>query len=670
MQHPLIRWRSAVLVLACLLIGTATAKAQTKTPTIAPLMVRGEDFVDPQGKPVRFWGVNLVALYPDRATSERLAQNLATLQVNLVRPHHMLRPSTDWNPNMVSGALVTYKNDSRTPDPVAWDRFDSLNAALRKQGIYLALAVNWSRNYLPGDVDILTTTSEDHDAWVAALKEFNSWDWQRKRDVQKMLPIVDERAALLEEEFARRLLQHQNPYTKVTYGNDPQILTLEVLNETSTEYAVINGNRLPDYWNRKLVEKWQAFAAQQKVDPGDLYSPKTEAQKQTRAAFFQDLDRAYLRRMTKVVRNTGSKAPIIFSNLWRGDTTLKWQSQESKHVEDHLYTDPLVAEGATDGFYGTTLTQLAGKPYFLGELNISEGEDRIRSRGPYRTMLTLAASAYGSFYNWSGVVWFAWLHGGRQLGQDGWAADEGRSASIGDLITDGMQLDHFRTAGMIFRRGLVKKSAQPVTWYVDEPLWAADYHGLMRGKENIRAGWHSVHSFRKAYGPVPESQRSTPWMTQDPGGVLVSDTGQIVRDTTTKQFSVVADQTEDFSGFLGKTPTSRLKHLKVSGLENMFATVLLVAADGQNLSLSKSLVLSRTGLDKANSETEVPAVRLTGLRPASKGKSWYIRLVRPRASASLLRDFGGIEWRHLPSEINGDVVLPKAPWHECELQWR
>jgi hypothetical protein len=53
--------------------------------------------------------------------------------VNLVRPHHLLRPSRDWNPAMASGALALYQENSRAPDPVAWERFDYLNAALRRQ---------------------------------------------------------------------------------------------------------------------------------------------------------------------------------------------------------------------------------------------------------------------------------------------------------------------------------------------------------------------------------------------------------------------------------------------------------------------------------------------------------------------------------------------------------
>lgn len=106
-----------------------------------PLRARGDDFVDPAGKTVKLWGVNLVAFYPDRQTAAATAKNLASLGVNCVRPHHMLRPSGDWNPGMVSGALMDYRRDSMTPDPAAWDRFFFLTNELRRNGIYLLLSI-------------------------------------------------------------------------------------------------------------------------------------------------------------------------------------------------------------------------------------------------------------------------------------------------------------------------------------------------------------------------------------------------------------------------------------------------------------------------------------------------------------------------------------------------
>src|SRR5207244_3259464 len=150
-------------------------------------------------------------------------------------------------------------------------------------------------------------------------------------------------------------------------------------------------------------------------------------------------------------------------------------------------------------------------------------------------MLPLAASAYGSFNNWSGIVWFAWLHGDGHLGADGWAVSEARSAQIGNMITDGMLIDHLRTCGRIFRRGLVAPSAQPITLHVDEPLAPGNYQELTRGKMMVKPGWQDVHAVRKVFGQSPPEQASAPWLTQHPPSPLISDTGQITNDANRKQ---------------------------------------------------------------------------------------------------------------------------------------
>lgn len=205
-----------------IVVPLANNSTKEFTKNIVPLTIEGENFVDPTGKRVRFWGVNLTAFYPSHQVAERTAENLASLGINMVRPHHMMRQGLDWNPDMKSGALVDYTNNSRQFDQEALDKFDYLNAALRKQGIYLAFALNWSRSYHQGDVDIIKTTAEDAAAWTNAWKEITSWDWRKQHDVVKSLSLIDERFIAINEEFATQLLNHVNPYTGLSYANDPQ----------------------------------------------------------------------------------------------------------------------------------------------------------------------------------------------------------------------------------------------------------------------------------------------------------------------------------------------------------------------------------------------------------------------------------------------------------------
>lgn len=655
----------ALLLLSVSLVSRLFAEpSPTPSPSPTPfpeLKQQGSGFVDAQGKPVRFWGVNLVALYPDHAAADALAANLDSLGVNLVRPHHNLRPSTDWNPGMPSGALLTYKETSREFDQNALDRFDYLNAALRKHGIALALSVNWTRRYRPGDADILPSDQADQDAWKAAMIELQSWHWKKAFDVYKMLPVVDERAALLNEEFIKKFLAHVNPYTGLPYATDPQVLTFEIMNEASTEYAVICGNRMPDYWQKILESKWQAFAQAQGIEPGDLYKPANPKAKEVRAKFLLKLDEDYLQRITKAIREAGSQAAVSYSNLWRGDNMAEMNSRTSGFIEDHIYMNPMVVREPKDGIYDLSRSAIQGKPFFVGEFNQAEGADNIKAQSPTRTMLPVAAAAYASLQDWDGIVWFAWLHGDSLMGPDGWAKDEGRQSNLGGILGDGMMIDHLRTTGLIYRNHLVEKSRQPVTLWVDQPVAVGDYNGLMRGKYVYKPGWQNVHGIRKAFGAVPESQATAPWMTQSPPNPIVSDTGEIVKDITRKQLTIAAPQAEAFSGYFdGKSPAG-LKHLAVEG-EN-FATVVAVAVDEKPLSDSAHLVLSRSEIKADNSESAGPRIRLTGLKPAEDGKSWQLVLTRPRAAAA-----NAVPQKLEPGP-DGALVLDAGDWRECELRY-
>jgi hypothetical protein len=654
----LLRW---LRVCAVSVLASVSCATWAVAGPIQPLTIHGQNFVDPAGNAVRFWGVNLIAFYPDHAKADALAADMASREINLVRPHHLLRPGLDWNPNMVSGALVTYKDNSRTFDKEALDRFDYLNAAFRRKGIYLSFSVNWTRRYLPGDVDIMRTSDADKAEWMAAMKELNGWPWQKGFDVYKMLPTVDERAARLNEEFVRNLLTHVNPYTGKAYANEAQVLTFEVMNEASTEYSVICGNHFPAYWDRKLTEKWHAYAAKAGINGGDLYKPANAKVKAVRAAFLRKLDADYFERIKAVVRGTGCKTPMMFSNLWRGDNALAMHAEHADVIENHAYSDPLVVRKAEDVITWLSASALVNKPFFVGELNEGEGSANIRKQAPDRTMLPLAISAYGSLQNWTGIEWFAWAHGNQKpLGADGWAADEGREANIGQMMNDGMMIDHLRTTGIIFRRGLVARSSSPITMHVDEPLTTGNYQELMRGKYVYKPGWQDIHGVRKAFGPVPAGQATADWMTQAPASPLVSDTGQITKDISRQQLTVAAPQAEAFSGFLDGQPPAELKHLAIDG--EGFATVVIVADDGTNVGDSVHLIISRTNLDKANSEVDGPTIRLKGMKRPSGKQQWSIKMTRPRDLA------GAGEVRPLQISGDGQLTLPNGGWHECELE--
>ncbi len=633
--------------------------ALARVKPLPALRPQGKNFAGPDGRQVNFWGMNLVAFYPDYDLADKTADHLAALGINLARPHHNLRASKDWCPADCF-SLLTYDGDSRTFNAKAWDRFDYLNAKLHEKGIYLSISIHGTRSYLPGDAAILHVSDQDDEDWANAMDELNHWHWKKQFDPRKMLPVFDERCFLLNAEFARNFLTHVNPYTGLAYGRDPQVLTVELINEFGSAYTLICGNTFPEYWTKKLNARLKEYAQAHGVPPFELYKAGTPEQKKCFADFCNSLDETYDRRMQNVIRDAGCEAPVLFTNLFRGDDNVRFRAKLDGVTENHSYSDPLAVKNA-NFLEDVTKNVLVDKPFLVGELNQTENLKLVAERKPVRSMLPLAIAAYGAFQDWSGIVWFAWVHGGRELAPDGWgdpAKYNPREPYGGSLALDGVYLDHMRSAGIVFKNRYVSPSREPQTLFVDDSYYSGDYASLEKGQSPYRSGWQFVHEFRKAYGPIPPEQKAAPWMKASPPNPAVSDTNQIVRDSERKQLSFAAPKTEGLSGYLDGKPMGNLSVLDVAG-NSGFATVIAVTLDDTPLVQSQKLLLSRTYTDDAGKEpAEGAEVTLKNL-----GRStWTMTVTRPDAKDAAPRT--------LTAGPDGRLHLPAAAWNECELEAR
>lgn len=616
---------------------------------LPPLIPRGDDFVTPDGVPVRLWGVNLSAFYPDHALAQKTAQNLRSLNINCVRPHHLLRPSKDWNWSMTGGALSDYVKDSQTPDPEAWDRFLYLCSELRQNGIYLMLSLGDTRTYLPGDWQVWDNGPADNEAWQKSIDELNCRDWRDAIDVRKGLPLVDERAARVMERYIKQLLTAPNPYSKTTFAADSQVVTVELLNEFSLEYLIVCKNRFPEYQEKILLAEWRKFAGEHNVDPGDFYEPKNELQIETRGRFSHSLEQRFFDRMSKVVRATGYRGSIIYSNLFEGENALRFNAVNNGSMEDHAYVDPRLYLKPADFVLEKSQSKIDGKPLIIGECNVSEYADDIRDIRLKRAMLPLAAAAYGSLQNWSGVVWFAWCHGGNAIAPDGWAKQESVGVdNVGSMVSDRIMLDQMRTSSLIFRRNMVQKSAAVQIFALDDLTFAADYHRLMANPTPWAAPVQSVRRIAKSF-----AGKSTPSAAINAINPVVSDTGEIEKNTDKKYLKIVAPQVNAFGG--DGSGEMVLPHLSFVIEPGQFAVVAMVSLDGKKLAESRHLVISKTVTDNDGQLQQTGHLVLKNLTPAT----WSCQVTRPRAASG--KTVG------LVGQSNGDKLLPLADWSEVEL---
>jgi len=192
------------------------------------------------GKRLRLFGVNLSAAanYPDHTTAERTAARLAKFGLNAVRCHFL---DADWGVPVLmdynSGDWSKWNGD-------ALDRLDYFAAQLKARGIYLNLNLLVGRKF------------GFRDGVDAAIK---SMDWKAAHAVG----FFHAPHLAAQKDFARRLLTHQNPYTKQTYAADPAVALVEINNENGLLHTWMGGDfdGLPEPFAGDLQRQWNDWLA-------------------------------------------------------------------------------------------------------------------------------------------------------------------------------------------------------------------------------------------------------------------------------------------------------------------------------------------------------------------------------------------------------------------------
>lgn len=166
------------------------------------------------GTRARFWGTNLSGggCFPPKEIAPKLVDRLARFGFNLVRFHGM---DSRWGNTIFDRSHP----DTRHFDPRQLDRLDYLIYLLRKRGIYINLNLHVGRRFTEAD-------GVAQAEWLAYAK---------------YCTIFDPRMIELQKEYARMLLTHRNPYTGLTYAEDPAVVIVELTNENSLFNGWLSG---------------------------------------------------------------------------------------------------------------------------------------------------------------------------------------------------------------------------------------------------------------------------------------------------------------------------------------------------------------------------------------------------------------------------------------------
>ena len=193
------------------------------------------------GKRIRIFGTN-VSEFPPVEDAEYWAKTLASQGINCIRFHHT---DSDW-------AGCFFKHDSSYKnfefDESAFERFDKFFYELKKAGIYSNINLLTGRTIRPNSENKLPKELSQ----VADWKDrhcYGFWNQLAREEQQK---------------YAEKILTHKNPYTGLTYAEDPAVIFVEINNENSMVKCFLDDalERFPSSLTQELDVLWTDFLSQ------------------------------------------------------------------------------------------------------------------------------------------------------------------------------------------------------------------------------------------------------------------------------------------------------------------------------------------------------------------------------------------------------------------------
>ncbi|HSI83931.1 MAG TPA: hypothetical protein VK970_09120, partial [Candidatus Methylacidiphilales bacterium] len=534
------------------------------------LEIKGDKFVWSDGTEVRFWGTNIGTdaknniLTSTHEEIDAIVAFYARSGCNLIRLHQM--DSGIFSPP--AGLFVQNADNTSSFDADRLDRFDYIVASAKRAGISILFDLLDTRKFRSGD-GVMDYEKLDYGAKIAGL--FNP------------------RLIELQKDYARKILSHVNPYTKLALKDDPILVMLNIINE-STLLSVDGYAHVPESYKRELgvlFDKWcKAQTPPMTRPPGEIAQLLSQGNA-TVIRFLDETQATYYRDMSSMLRDELKvKVPMLGSNHWEnhvGDVTV---NARLGFLDRHAYWDhPQGGWSERDGFHNRPMVgamlqkdsilqsiatqRVAHHPFTVTEWNACWPNEYI-AEAP------VLMSAYGSLQNWNGLLNFTLnLYQADRNGRMSGAFSNGNRPHF---------MASFTSSALIYLRGDISPGAP---FY--SPIDAA--HPLNPAGTDIvpaRVLTNQVGSVLPDEGgdalKAPNEVASRPEVVQSEGGQLEWRASGLVRINTSK--------TQGCVGFTGGKPVA-LTDCTIQ-ITNSFATVLLISLDGLPLPQSRHLLVQAT----------------------------------------------------------------------------
>lgn len=411
-------------------------------PVSGRIVPKGPDLVleAKPDAPVRLLGANLcfTANYPEKPLAERMAKAMRSLGYNSVRIHHY------------DGALVKPGGDGTEMDPAKLDLLEYLVARCKAEGLWVTTDVYVSRRIPKG-----------------AIPEMPDRDFGQ--EFKALVPILPS-AMDNWKKFATNFLGHKNPYTGLTWAEDPALVLLSMVNEDNLTSTVGRDPKVKALYDQRF-EAWLA------TRPEAERSGK--ARDAARLRWLRDLQAAAYAVMRAHVRSLGVTAPTLTCNM-----SADWYTISAREsfdmVDNHAYHDhprfPVQQWRLPYGFNqrspvaellsvpaGLAQSRRLDQPFTVSELNYVFPNH-------HRAQYAAGVPAVAGLQGWSAIWRFAMAHDIKLFSEAG-------PASGFDLVRDPIALLSERAMALLWRRGDVAPAPWCAALAVDPAVAAGSSGG-------------------------------------------------------------------------------------------------------------------------------------------------------------------------------------------------
>jgi len=516
-------------------------------------------------KRVRFYGANLcyTAQYLEHAEAEKLADYLAKMGYNSIRMHHI-------------DQFLTAKDAKRSTqlNPDLVEKMDYLFYCLKNKGIYITIDLYCSRLLRPGEIPEFPQTSQ--------------------YELKMLIPLFDS-ARENWKEYVRTFLAHTNPYTGMSWAEDPTLFMVNLVNENTIFTEWKNNPGIKKFYDQRFQSWLKEHGFTESADNRAMLMNLFLAQLQDRVTdeFLRFL-RDEIKIQALVTDNNFVSKPVMAGNRSRLDL-----------VDNHDYWDHPTFPGRAfalpnDFTQRSAISAMAavprkmmpsrifGKPFVATEFNYCF-PNAFRSEGG------ALIGAYAALQDWDGLYRFAWAHSRNRI-------IDAEPATGFDTALDPVNLLADRLAILLFLRGDVAPARNAYVWECPDlpaeaqlpPSIPAEFpDGFSRLGLISKIGSCVKNTKLSAdiqrVPTAPElwsNLQKLPANLQTKADKAVSDTGEIELNATTLELKVMTPRTE---ALVLKGGALKGKALEVRNAAG-FQTVAAAALDNQPLTASRKIL--------------------------------------------------------------------------------